>query len=80
VLHPGVIVRHRIRRRQVTMTGKWADFDQLTFDLSDWLEHESNHTKASLLMRALSYIYWQRTVIEEVKGERSTLEAMLRDK
>lgn len=62
------------------MTGKWADFDTLITDLSDWLQHERSHLKARLLMRAISYIYWQRTVIEEVKGERSTLEAMLRDK
>lgn len=62
------------------MPGAWADFDELAADLTDWLEHETNHTKARLLMRALSYIYWQKTVIEEIKGERSTLEAMLRDK
>jgi hypothetical protein len=31
-------------------------------------------------MRALSYIYWQKTVIEEIKADRATLEAMLRDK
>ena len=62
------------------MTGAWADFDKLAHDLTDWLANETNHTKARLLMRALSYIYWQKTVIEEIKGERATLEAMLRDK
>jgi hypothetical protein len=62
------------------MTPIWADFDQLVFDLSDLLEHEHNHSKARIIMRALSYIYWQKTVIEETKADRATLEAMLRDK
>lgn len=62
------------------MTPIWADFDQLVFDLSDVLEHEHNHSKAKIIMRALSYIYWQKTVIEEIKADRATLEAMLRDK
>jgi hypothetical protein len=31
-------------------------------------------------MRALSYIYWQRNVIEECKSDNATLEAMLRAK
>jgi hypothetical protein len=62
------------------MTPIWADFDQLVFDLSDLLEHEHNHSKAKIIMRALSYIYWQKTVIEEIKADRATLEAMLRDK
>ena len=62
------------------MTPIWADFDQLVFDLSDLLEHEHNHSKAKIIMRALSYVYWQKTVIEEIKADRATLEAMLRDK
>lgn len=62
------------------MTPIWADFDQLVFDLSDLLEHEHNHSKAKIIMRALSYIYWQKTIIEEIKADRATLEAMLRDK
>jgi len=62
------------------MTPIWADFDQLVFDLSDLLENEHNHHKAKIIMRALSYIYWQKTVIEEIKADRATLEAMLRDK
>ena len=73
-------MRRRIRGRQVTMAGKWADFDQVVFDMSDLLENEHNHTKARIIMRALSYIYWQKTVIEEVKGEVATLEAMMRAK
>jgi hypothetical protein len=60
------------------MTGKWADFDQLVFDISDLLDNEHNHTKARLIMRALSYIYWQKTVIEELKAEIATQEARLR--
>ena len=62
------------------MAGKWADFDQIVFDMSDLLENEHNNTKARIIMRALSYIYWQKTVIEEVKGEVATLEAMMRAK
>ena len=62
------------------MTPIWADFERLTADLSDLLENEHNHGKARIIMRALSYIYWQKTVIEEVKAERATLEAMLRDR
>lgn len=62
------------------MKAQWADFEKLTFDLSDVLEHEHNHTKARILMRALAYIYWQKTIIEELKAERATLEAMLRDR
>lgn len=58
----------------------WADFEKITADLSDVLEHEHNHTKARIIMRALSYLYWQKSVIEEVKSDRATLEAMLRDR
>ena len=62
------------------MTPIWADFERLTADLSDLIEHEHNHHTAKILMRALSYIYWQKTVIQEVKADRATLEAMLRDR
>ena len=62
------------------MPAAWTDFDTLVTDLSLWLEKESNHTKARLLMRALSYIYWQKNVIEECKSDNATLEAMLRAK
>ena len=62
------------------MKPEWADFDKLTFDLSDVLEHEHNPIKARILMRALAYIFWQKTIIEELKAERATLEATLRDR
>lgn len=62
------------------MAQLWADFEKITADLSDVLEHEHNHTKARIIMRALSYLYWQKSVIEEVKSDRATLEAMLRDR
>ena len=62
------------------MPAAWTDFDTLVTDLSLWLENERNHTKARLLMRALSYIYWQKNVIEECKSDNATLEAMLRAK
>jgi uncharacterized protein YaeQ len=64
----------------VVMRAAWTDFERLTYDLSHWLENEHNHEKARLLMRALAYIYWQKNVIEETKGENATLEAMLRAK
>ena len=62
------------------MKPEWADFDRLVADVTDLLEREHNHTKARIIMRALTYIYWQKTVIEEIKSDRATLEAMLRDK
>lgn len=62
------------------MKPEWADFDRLVADVTDVLEREHNHTKARIIMRALTYIYWQKTVIEEIKSDRATLEAMLRDK
>lgn len=62
------------------MKPEWADFDRLVADVTDVLERERNHTKARIIMRALTYIYWQKTVIEEIKSDRATLEAMLRDK
>lgn len=62
------------------MTGKWADFDALVRDLSMWEENETRYDLALLLCKTIAYIYWQKTVIEETKSERATLEAMLREK
>ena len=59
------------------MTPAWADFDQLVEDLSRW-EENAKPGDALLLVKVIAYLYWQRTVIEEVKGEVATLEAMLR--
>jgi hypothetical protein len=61
----------------MVVTPAWADFDQLVEDLSRWEEH-AKPGDALLLVKVIAYLYWQRTVIEEVKGEVATLEAMLR--
>lgn len=59
--------------------GKWADFDTLIDDLSTWLEHEKSYIKARLLTRAIAFIYHQQHVIEELRGDRATLEARVRE-
>ena len=59
--------------------GKWADFDTLVDDLSSWLEHEKSYIKSRLLVRTIAFLFYQRTVIEELRGERATLEARVRE-
>ena len=59
--------------------GKWADFDTLVEDLSTWLEHEKSYIKSRLLVRTIAFLFYQRTVIEELRGERATLEARVRE-
>ena len=56
----------------------WTDFDQLIADLSQWVDNEPNHTKARLIVRAIAYMYWQKSVMEELKSENATLEATAR--
>jgi hypothetical protein len=59
--------------------GKWADFDTLVDDLSTWLEHEKSYIKSRLLVRTIAFLFYQRNVIEELRGERATLEARVRE-
>lgn len=56
----------------------WTDSEQLMTDLTLWLDNEPHHGKARLLVRAMAFICWQRTVIEELKGEIQQLEAIAR--
>ena len=56
----------------------WTDQEQLIADLTSWLEHEPSYIKARLLTRAIAHIYWQTTVITEVKSEVQQLEAAAR--
>lgn len=59
--------------------GKWADFDTLVDDLSSWLEHEKSYIKARLLTRTIAFVFYQHKVIEELKSDRATLEARVRE-
>jgi hypothetical protein len=56
----------------------WTDSEQLMTDLTLWLDNEPHHGKARLLVRAMAFIAWQRTVIVELKSEIQQLEATAR--
>lgn len=55
-------------------TDKWHDFELLARDLADVADNSSHHSTAAIAARALAYILWQKTVIEELKGTVATLE------
>jgi hypothetical protein len=58
----------------MTADNRWHNFDKLALDLSDIAHNTPNHHTAAVTARALAYLYWQKSVIEELKGLVATLE------